>query len=463
MTLRTDAGPRTFPVVGIYYDYATERGTVLMTRNVYEQHWADRGRNSVAVYVAEGTTRRQVADALRARARGHGAPGDGEPHPAPQALKVFDRTFAVTKALRILAVIVAFIGVLSALVALQIERTRELGTLQALGLLPGQLWGLTLLETGFIGLSAGLLSLPTGLLLAIILIDVINVRSFGWTMQLRLDPGIFVLALAVSVLAALLAAIYPVRRLRRLPHRGGPAAGVMKRLAGSAAVASVSRLSRASLSPPVRPLEAGQTSSARLRLGPAPAAGLRARHRAARRSASPTITARTSTTRPSGGTTPATSQTADGRRFGFQLTFFRRGLTPGPPAARTGLRHQPDLLRPLRHHRRRRGPPPLRRALLPRRRRAGRRHRRRPSACGSRTGRPRPRTPTGRAVRLRARDGDLAARPGSSQAAKPLVAHGDRGLSPKSDAPGQRVLLHRLHARCGRPGRLGDAGRPAVA
>ena len=49
------------------------------------------------------------------------------------ALRIFDRTFAVTEALRVLAVVVAFIGVWSALLALQVERTRELGTLLALG------------------------------------------------------------------------------------------------------------------------------------------------------------------------------------------------------------------------------------------------------------------------------------------------------------------------------------------
>lgn len=216
VTLRTDAGLRTFPVAGIYYDYATERGTVLMSRNVYERHWADRGRNSVAAYVAEGMEPAEVADAVRRALAGTALQVTENRTLRREALKVFDRTFAVTEALRVLAVIVAFIGVWSALVALQVERTREIGTLQALGLLPGQLWGLTLLETGFIGLSAGLLSLPTGLLLATILIEVINVRSFGWTMQLRLEPGPLVLALAVSVLAALLAAIYPVRRLQRL-------------------------------------------------------------------------------------------------------------------------------------------------------------------------------------------------------------------------------------------------------
>jgi putative ABC transport system permease protein len=216
VTLRTDSGLRTFPVAGIYYDYAADRGTVLMSRNVYERHFADRGRNSVAAYVAEGQDPAAVADALRRALAGTALQVTENRTLRREALKVFDRTFAVTEALRVLAVIVAFIGVWSALVSLQVERTREIGTLQALGLLPGQLWALTLIETGLIGLSAGLLSLPTGLLLATILIEVINVRSFGWTMQMRVEPGILALALAVSVLAALLAAVYPVRRLQRL-------------------------------------------------------------------------------------------------------------------------------------------------------------------------------------------------------------------------------------------------------
>jgi putative ABC transport system permease protein len=132
-----------------------------------------------------------------------------------RALEVFDRTFAVTRALRLLAVIVAFIGVWSALLALQVERTRELATLEVLGLGERQMWGLTLLETGLMGAVAGLLSLPLGWLLAVILVDVINVRSFGWTMQLEVDPWLFAQALAVSVGAAVLASVYPLLRLRR--------------------------------------------------------------------------------------------------------------------------------------------------------------------------------------------------------------------------------------------------------
>jgi putative ABC transport system permease protein len=188
-----------------------------MSRSVYERLWDDRGLTSLAVYVAEGGSATAVADALRAALAGTALQVTPNRSLRTQALKVFDRTFTVTRALRVLAVVVAFIGVWSALLALQVERTRELATLQVLGLTPGQLWGLTLLETGLMGAAAGLLSLPTGTLLALILVDVINVRSFGWTMRLTLEPAIFVEALAVSVLAALLAAVYPLRRLQRIP------------------------------------------------------------------------------------------------------------------------------------------------------------------------------------------------------------------------------------------------------
>jgi putative ABC transport system permease protein len=217
ITLQTDRGPRVFPVAGIFYDYATERGTVLMARRVYERYWDDRKISSLAVYVSAGASAEDVARRLRTALAGTAIQVTPTGSLRREALRIFDRTFAVTEALRLLAMVVAFVGVWSALMALQTERTRELATLLALGLTPARLWGLSLLETGFMGLAAGLLSLPTGALLAAILVEVINVRSFGWTMRLELAPRIFVEALLLSVAAALLATVYPLARLSRMP------------------------------------------------------------------------------------------------------------------------------------------------------------------------------------------------------------------------------------------------------
>jgi putative ABC transport system permease protein len=55
--------------------------------------------------------------------------------------------------------------------------------------------------------------MPTGYILSLILVYIINRRSFGWTLQMQLSPGPFVEALGVAVLAALLAGIYPARRI----------------------------------------------------------------------------------------------------------------------------------------------------------------------------------------------------------------------------------------------------------
>ncbi|HLF03498.1 MAG TPA: ABC transporter permease, partial [Anaerolineales bacterium] len=221
VTLRTDRGDQTFAVIGIFYDYASDQGTVMISRSLYERYWNDRSYTGVSVYAAEGVDVNELADRLRAELSGTALQVQANRALRAEAIAIFDRTFAITNALRLLAVLVAFIGVLSALMALQIERTRELSTMQAVGLTQSQLWRLTFLETGFMGATAGALSLPTGFILALVLVYVINLRSFGWTIQLALDPWVFAQAMAVSVAAALAAAVYPLLRLQKIPVAAG--------------------------------------------------------------------------------------------------------------------------------------------------------------------------------------------------------------------------------------------------
>jgi putative ABC transport system permease protein len=132
------------------------------------------------------------------------------------ALVIFDRTFAITTAMQLITTLVAFIGVLSSLLALQMEKAREMGILRALGLTVAEMRRLTLWETGLLGASAGLSALPTGIILAWILIFIINQRSFGWTLQMHVAPVPFVQAFLLAVSAALLAGLYPAWRLGRM-------------------------------------------------------------------------------------------------------------------------------------------------------------------------------------------------------------------------------------------------------
>ncbi|MBU0491116.1 MAG: ABC transporter permease [Chloroflexi bacterium] len=217
LTLYTDRGPRTFAVAGIYYDYASSEGTAIMLLDVYRSLWDDDAVTGVAIKLTPGADADAVALDLEERL----APVQRVliwPNQALRrdALAVFDRTFAITGALQMLATVVAFIGVLSALLSLQLDKRRQLGILRAVGLTVRELWGLVLLETGLMGAVAGLLALPAGYVLALILVYIINQRSFGWTLQMQVTPGPFVEALAVAITAALLAGIYPAYRMGRL-------------------------------------------------------------------------------------------------------------------------------------------------------------------------------------------------------------------------------------------------------
>jgi len=132
-----------------------------------------------------------------------------------ESMLVFDRTFVITGVLRLLAVLVAFVGVLSALMALQLERRRELGVMRACGMTQRELWGLVSAQTGLMGLIAGVLSLPVGVIMAAVMTFVINRRSFGWTMQMEIAPAALGAALALAVGAALVAGLYPAFRMAR--------------------------------------------------------------------------------------------------------------------------------------------------------------------------------------------------------------------------------------------------------
>ena len=216
IVLPTDRGEHAFDIAGVFYHYGSDRGLVMMSRATYDRYWNDPAIGTLGIYAAPGV----APDALRTRLLQH--------DPAAQSLtlqlgselhdislEVFDRTFLITNVLRLLAIVVAFVGILSALMALQLERSRELAVLRALGLTPAQLWQLVMTQTGLMGLVAGLLAIPCGLLLSVVLVHVVNLRSFGWTMQLTVSPAVLAQALVLAVVAALLAGIYPARRMMR--------------------------------------------------------------------------------------------------------------------------------------------------------------------------------------------------------------------------------------------------------
>ena len=217
VTLTTDVGPRRFTVAAIYRDYGSDAGALMVHRDAYDRLFRDRARSGIALYAGRGVS----PDALIARVRAALGPDENVTVRSTRALRetslaIFDRTFEITSVLRLFALVVAAFGVAGALMALSLERARELATLRALGATPAQVAKLTLIETGLLGGLAGLVAMPLGTTLSAFLVFVINRRSFGWTMPLVFDARSLLAAPLLGVAAGLAGGLYPAWRAARV-------------------------------------------------------------------------------------------------------------------------------------------------------------------------------------------------------------------------------------------------------
>ena len=106
------------------------------------------------------------------------------------AIEIFDRTFAITWALEAVAIVVAMLGAANSLLALVLDRRRELGLLRYLGASAQQIRRMILTEAALLGALAILLGLALGFALSLLLIFVVNKQSFGWTIQFHPPLGL---------------------------------------------------------------------------------------------------------------------------------------------------------------------------------------------------------------------------------------------------------------------------------
>lgn len=208
ITLRTARGPRIFRIAGIFYDYSTDGGLVIMDRSLYRRMWNDDRISTLAVYINPGESPGLVQETL-AGSIGYrdGVTVFENRRLRRHVLNIFDQTFAITYALEGIAMVVAVLGFLKALLANVFERTREIGLLRAIGFDRRQVSRWVMGEAAAMAALANLQGLAAGGILAWILIFVINKQSFGWTIHPHWPPawlgGYFLLTFSAAVLAAL--------------------------------------------------------------------------------------------------------------------------------------------------------------------------------------------------------------------------------------------------------------------
>jgi putative ABC transport system permease protein len=219
--LPTPDGRVPFRIAAVYYDYSNDRGVLMMDLPTFERHYGDVPIRGLSMYLREGVDPEQARRRLLTTI--------GDTHRViintnaslrTEVLRIFDSTFAITYALEIIAIVVAILGVSGTLLTLILERERELTILRLIGMGRRQVRRMVVGEAVIIGAVSQALGLVVGLLLSLVLIYVINVQSFGWTIQFHLPVGFLVQASVLMVLATALAGLYPARRAQNLGAYG---------------------------------------------------------------------------------------------------------------------------------------------------------------------------------------------------------------------------------------------------
>jgi putative ABC transport system permease protein len=216
VTLPLAGAKRSFKVLGIYYDYSTERGYVILARRTLLKYLPDTASSNLAVILKPGVDAAAIRQAIDNIIAGRAVLVFANSDLRRGAIEIFDRTFRITYALEAVAISVAVMGIAGALLAMVIDRRREFALLRFLGAGQPQVRAIILCEAGLLGLLSNVIGLILGSALSLILIFVINKQSFGWTFQFHWPVGMLLSALSVVYAAAVLAALYPAHTAIRM-------------------------------------------------------------------------------------------------------------------------------------------------------------------------------------------------------------------------------------------------------
>jgi len=215
--METPNGSAKLQVVAVYYDYSRERGYIIIDRSIFIKYYGDTDVNSFVIYLSNKNEIENVRqELLKTLGADYNLVIRSNPELKKNVLEIFDKTFAITYSLEIIAGGVALLGLFNTLIALILERKREIGIIRFIGGFQDQVKRMVLIESGILGFIGSIMGVAAGGIVSYILIFVINKQSFGWTIQIHF-PYIFVLfSLILFWAVSLIAGLYPARLAVRL-------------------------------------------------------------------------------------------------------------------------------------------------------------------------------------------------------------------------------------------------------
>jgi putative ABC transport system permease protein len=210
VTLEPPGGPLAVTVVGVFQDYSRSHGLIVVDRSRFLARFPGRGPLDMAIFLPDDANPLAARDRLLEAARGRFLiEAFGNRELKREVLAAFERTFAITTALSVVAAVVAVIAVVTVLLTLVGERRRELATVRALGASRRQIGAMMVGEASLLGLAATVAGVVAGLVIGVILVEVVNRQSFGWSLSLELPWADIAGLAAWVVIACVLAGLGP--------------------------------------------------------------------------------------------------------------------------------------------------------------------------------------------------------------------------------------------------------------
>jgi putative ABC transport system permease protein len=213
LALPTPSGPVFFQVAGVIVDYTSDNGTIGMDLATYQRHWDDALADTFSVRVKPGADIAEVREEILERLG-----GDRKLFVLPalefkkEIRRVLDRMFVFNHISNMITLTIACLGIIVALFASIMERTREIATLRAMGMLRGQISVVVLLESVLMGLAGGLLGSLAGILGGVINLEGFFAANYGSAAQYHLPAGAILWALIISTILSALAGLIPARK-----------------------------------------------------------------------------------------------------------------------------------------------------------------------------------------------------------------------------------------------------------
>ncbi len=209
--LMTPRGMQSFVVYDIFSSYSTTSGFVYLDRKWLKKYWGLDDSTQFGVYLKKGSDVAAFISRIKKILQPRFSLAiTNNAELREQVLAIFDRTFAITYAIELISIIVSLIGVINTLLALVIERKREISILRYLGGSWGQIRAKLVLSAGIVGVTGILLGGMMGPLMSIIFIEVINKVSFGWEIHFHIPFLYLSIVTAALFLITLSAGLIPL-------------------------------------------------------------------------------------------------------------------------------------------------------------------------------------------------------------------------------------------------------------